>query len=48
MYEMILTVSHLVKKFKIKKETAPIAINPLITLKPKDVLLTFTPRDFEY
>ncbi|MBQ52541.1 MAG: cytochrome P450 [Leeuwenhoekiella sp.] len=48
MYEMILTVSHLVKKFKIKKETAPIEINPLITLKPKDVLLTFTPRDFEY
>ena len=47
MYEMVLTVSQLMCKFKIQEEASPIAINPLITLKPKDVLLTFIPRDRE-
>lgn len=45
MYEMILAVAQLLKKFKITYEPEPIEINPLITLKPKNSILNFTPRD---
>ncbi|MFD2827857.1 cytochrome P450 [Leeuwenhoekiella polynyae] len=45
MYEMILAVAQLLKKFKITYEPEPIEVNPLITLKPKNSILNFTPRD---
>ena len=45
MYEMILAVAQLIKKFKIVYKEEPIEINPLITLKPKNAILNFIPRD---
>ncbi|RXG14120.1 hypothetical protein DSM03_101235 [Leeuwenhoekiella aestuarii] len=45
MYEMILAVAQLIKKFKITYKPEPIEINPLITLKPKNSILNFIPRD---
>ncbi len=44
MYEMILTIAEIVKKYKITTPLEKIEINPLITLKPKEVLLNFTER----
>ena len=45
MYEMILAIAQLLKKFKIAYKEAPIEINPLITLKPKNSILKFIPRN---
>jgi cytochrome P450 len=44
MYEMMLAVSQLALRFIIKPKTTPIAILPLITLKPKDAILEFVKR----
>ncbi|MBW2962450.1 cytochrome P450 [Mesonia aestuariivivens] len=44
MYEMILAVSEVMLKFKIKPKKAPIQILPLITLKPRNAFLNFTKR----
>lgn len=44
MYEMILTISILVKKYKISTANTDIAINPLISLRPKEALISFNPR----
>ena len=44
MYEMILAISEVIAKFKIEEKKAPIQITPLITLKPKNAFLNFTPR----
>ncbi|AUP78901.1 cytochrome P450 [Flavivirga eckloniae] len=42
MYEMILAVSAILKKFNITTDNDTIKVNPLITLKPVDVRLKFT------
>ena len=44
MYEMILAISILVKKYKISTTVADIVINPLISLRPKEALINFNPR----
>ncbi len=44
MYEMILAVVEVLKKYKITSDMERITINPLISLKPKSVLLTFLER----
>ncbi|MDT0651583.1 cytochrome P450 [Autumnicola edwardsiae] len=44
MYEMIMTVAELVSRFKISAPSAEIEIQPLITLKPKNAIVEFTPR----
>lgn len=44
MFEMILTIAQIVKKYKITTSLEKIEINPLITLKPKEVPLNFTER----
>ncbi len=41
MYEMVLAIVHLVNTYTIQPETSPVAILPLITLKPKDAILVF-------
>ncbi|PIA81661.1 cytochrome P450 [Gaetbulibacter sp. 4G1] len=42
MYEMILAVNAIMKKFNVSTDNDIIKINPLITLKPVDVKLKFT------
>lgn len=44
MYEMILAISNIIKKYKIGTSLKAIEIQPLITLKPKNALLQFTTR----
>jgi len=44
MYEMILTIVEIVKKYKITTPLKKIEINPMITLKPTKVLLNFIER----
>lgn len=44
MYEMMLAVTEVVRKYKITPKSTPIEIKPLITLKPQNAILTFTPR----
>lgn len=44
MFEMIMAVQSLVKRFQIKKETTPIEIKPLITLKPNNAFLRLEKR----
>lgn len=44
MFEMIIAIQTLVSKFKISEKKTPIAITPLITLKPKNAILTFQQR----
>ena len=44
MYEMILAVTEIIHQFQIKKKETPIEIKPLITLKPENAILEFTPR----
>ncbi|MGM1055236.1 MAG: cytochrome P450 [Bacteroidota bacterium] len=44
MYEMILAIAALMKKYKITSEKKEIEIHPLITLKPKNAILQFKPR----
>ncbi len=44
MYEMILAIAALIKKYRISAESEKIAIHPLITLKPKNAFLEFKIR----
>lgn len=44
MYEMSLTLSYIVKKYKITSHKKDIQVNPLITLKPIGAAVTFTKR----
>lgn len=44
MFEMIIAVTELLKKYKIHPEFEDIAITPLITLKPKNAFLRFEKR----
>lgn len=44
MYEMSLTLSHIVKKYKVSSNKKDIQINPLITLKPVGATVTFSKR----
>lgn len=44
MYEMALTLSYIVKKFKITTQNQNIQLNPLITLKPVGVAIQFSKR----
>lgn len=44
MYEMCLTLSHIVKKYTITTHNATIQVNPLITLKPVGVTVSFSKR----
>jgi len=44
MYEMILAISALIKKYRISAGSEKIAIHPLITLKPKNAFLEFKIR----
>jgi len=44
MFEMIFTVALIIKKYRIQTEAEQVEINPLITLKPKEVLLKFRDR----
>jgi len=44
MYEMILAITALIKKYRISAESEKIAIHPLITLKPKNAILKFEIR----
>ncbi|MDL2141573.1 cytochrome P450 [Flavobacterium tructae] len=43
-YEMCLTVAHVVKKYVIKSETDTVQFNPLITLKPVGIEVLFSKR----
>ncbi|OXA80058.1 Cytochrome P450 [Flavobacterium aquidurense] len=43
-YEMCLTISHIVKKYTIESVTSDIKFNPLITLKPVGVEVIFSKR----
>lgn len=47
MYEMILAVSELMYRFRIKPKEDEIQVDPLITLKPKNAILQFNPRNLE-
>lgn len=44
MYEMIMTIAHSIKKYQIRNVTTNIELNPLISLKPKEVLINFKER----
>ena len=43
-YEMCLTLSHIVKKYVIKSTKNEIGFNPLITLKPVGIEVLFSKR----
>ena len=43
-YEMVLAISYIVKKYTLTTEQDEIKLNPLITLKPVDVEVLFTER----
>ena len=43
-YEMVLTVAEILKKYKLQTNKDSVAINPLISLKPEEVPLIFVPR----
>ena len=43
-YEMCLTIAHIVKKYEIKSSSKEVKFNPLITLKPVDVEVLFFKR----
>ncbi len=44
MYEMILAISDIVRKYKITTALKTIPIKPLVTLRPDNALLSFAPR----
>ncbi len=44
MYEMILVISEILKKYKIGTDGTQVVLNPLISLLPKQIVLSFTPR----
>ncbi|MEL7267971.1 MAG: cytochrome P450 [Bacteroidota bacterium] len=43
-YEMVLAIAEILKRFKISTSMDAVEINPLITLKPKEVKLIFSER----
>ena len=43
-YEMILVVARILKKYKVEAQTKEVEVDPLITLRPKEVFLKFIPR----
>jgi len=43
-YEMILVVANLIKKYRFSTPMEKVEINPMITLKPKEVIVNFIPR----
>jgi len=43
-YEMCLAVSHIIKNYKITSSRTTVQFNPLITLKPVDIEVTFSKR----
>lgn len=45
MYEMILAVAEVISRYRVTSQPGPISITPLITLKPKQAVLQFSPRD---
>lgn len=45
MYEMIMVIATLVKKYKFSSSSKSIMLNPLISLKPKEVPILFKLRD---
>ncbi len=44
MYEMILVVARILKKYQIEIQSKEVELDPLISLRPKEVLLKFIPR----
>lgn len=44
MYEMMMVIAVLAKKFQFSTPAKEIEINPLITLRPKEAIIKFTPR----
>lgn len=44
MYEMVLTVAEILKNYKLEAGAEEVEINPLISLRPKEVCLKFIPR----
>jgi len=44
MYEMVMTVAEILRKYKLSTSMKSVTINPLISLKPVRVPLKFTPR----
>ncbi|HSM63199.1 MAG TPA: cytochrome P450 [Gillisia sp.] len=44
MFEMILAIAELIRKYKIEEKSTPIEISPLITLKLKNAILRFEKR----
>jgi cytochrome P450 len=45
MYEMILTVAQILKNYTLTTNSESVEINPLISLKPKEVIVRFTQRE---
>ena len=44
MYEMVMTIAEILKNYKIQNVSEQVELNPLLTLKPKEVILEFLPR----
>jgi cytochrome P450 len=44
MNEMIITIAHIIKKFRISTKLKTVEVNPLISLKPKTVPIFYEPR----
>lgn len=44
LYEMSLALAYLIKKYRISTDNNKIEFNPLVTLKPIEINVTFTPR----
>ncbi len=44
MYEMVLAIAEIMRKYKISEKKTPIEIKPLITLKPRNAILKFVDR----
>ncbi|MFS4493333.1 cytochrome P450 [Maribacter sp. 2308TA10-17] len=44
MYEMILVVARILKRYQIELHTKEVELDPLISLRPKEVFLKFIPR----
>ena len=45
MYEMIITIAQIIKKFQISTNLKAVEVNPLISLKPVEVPICFEPRE---
>ncbi len=44
MYEMVLTIAEILKRYQLDTTTDEVEINPLISLRPKEAILKFIPR----